>query len=191
MLFLIPKSGNPVPKPSFRRPPSFPPPPLPTFRSLAKKYSSFFQPDQKSTRCEKIKCVKKLYPRHPNFSLFFRLSYLEVRGRKLISIRTRLESWKFWFIPLEAKGGTRLYIIKISSVYERNERGLNRVATDFSLHSRVRIVAGGDLSTSPSIPDNPKSQGYSRQSPDKIRSCFKKNSRNGSKSAPEYIYIQL
>lgn len=66
---------------------------------------------------------------------------------------------------------------------------MNRVATDFSLHSRVRIVAGGDLSTSPSIPDNPKSQGYSRQSPDKIRSCFKKNSRNGSKSAPEYIYI--
>lgn len=38
MLFLIPKSGNPVPKPSFRRPPSFPP----QFSFSCKKIFEFF-----------------------------------------------------------------------------------------------------------------------------------------------------
>lgn len=54
MLFLIPKSGNPVPKPSFRRPPSFPPPPSPLFVLLQKNIRVF------SSRIRSRRVVKRL-----------------------------------------------------------------------------------------------------------------------------------
>lgn len=53
MLFLIPKSGNPVPKPSFRRPPSFPPP-SPVFVLLQKNIRVF------SSRIRSRRVVKRL-----------------------------------------------------------------------------------------------------------------------------------